>query len=263
MGSGLERACILGLAGGKWRTGKGEGRILPEILGESWAIAMGVMSLLAAALYGLRYAARETPGPRGAGVKTVSTLLPAVLLFALGPDGARWFWLMPLGLALGALGDLCLALRGDRAFLAGMAAFGMGHLAYAAALGLRTNALGFDGVSGAEGVVLAALLVLVASTEFWLAPRTGALRWPVRAYVGLIAVMGGAAVLLPAHPARGLVQAGAGLFLLSDLLLALRLFVVVDPARRRGLSLVLWPAYWVGQVLIALGAMALWGAGAG
>jgi uncharacterized membrane protein YhhN len=224
---------------------------------------MGVLSLAAAVLYWLRYAARETPGPGGAAIKTVSTLLPAMLLFALAPEGARWFWLMPLGLALGVLGDLCLALRGERAFLAGMAAFGAGHLAYAAALGLRTAELGFDGVSAGEGVALAALLGLVASTEFWLAPRTGALRWPVRAYVGLIGGMGVAAILLPAHPARGLLQAGAGLFLLSDLLLALRLFVVAEPGWQRGLSLMLWPAYWAGQVLIALGALALWAAGAG
>ena len=42
-------------------------------------------------------------------------------------------------------------------------------------------------------------------------------------------------------------------------MLALRLFVVSDPARQRLLSLSLWPAYWLGQAVIGLSALAFWG----
>jgi len=81
--------------------------------------------------------------------------------------------------------------------------------------------------------------------------------------VGLIGLMGLAALLLPAVPGQHEVRAGAGLFVLSDLMLALHLFVLRDPRMRRSLSLALWPAYWVGQALIAWGAVVFWGAGPG
>lgn len=222
-----------------------------------------VLALGTAVVYGLRFATREEKGWLGAAVKTASTgfLALAVVLAAAG--GGAWFWLVPLGLALGALGDLCLALKGERLFLAGVGAFGLGHLAYAGGFLLRSGALGFDGVSGAEGLVLAVLLALLVSTEVWLAPRTGGLRGPVRGYVALIGLMGVAAVLLPDAPGQGVLRAGAALFILSDLMLAVEMFVARDPRLRRGLALALWPAYWGGQALIAWGALAFWGVGQG
>ena len=99
---------------------------------------------------------------------------------------------------------------------------------------------------------------LVASTEGWLAPRPGALRWPVRAYVGLIGLIGLVLVLLPAHRGQGWLRLGGGLFILSDLLLAMRLFVDTDRGRQRVLSLVLWPAYWGGQFLLAWASVLYW-----
>lgn len=211
-----------------------------------------MMSLVAALAYWLGFSRREVKGPVGVAVKTASTGLLAALGLAL-PQGG-WFWLIPLGLALGALGDMLLALGGSRRFLAGVAAFGLGHLAYAGGFLWRTGELGFDGLSGGERAALGLLVALLLSTEVWLAPRTGALRQPVRAYVGLIGLMGVAAVLLPAHPGQGWLRAGAALFIASDLMLALQLFVVTGEDLRQRLALALWPAYWAGQALI------LWGA---
>lgn len=230
-------------------------------MGEFAVGATAILSLAAAVFYGWSFAAAEEKGWRGAAVKTASTGLLAVLLAAL--PGAGWFWLIPLGLALGALGDLCLALNGERWFLAGVGAFGLGHLAYAGGFLLRSGALGFDGVSAGGGVALAGLLVMLASTEVWLAPRTGALRWPVRGYVVLIGLMGVAAVLLPAAPGQGMLRGGAALFILSDLMLAVQLFVARDADVRRRLALALWPAYWAAQALIAWGAVVFWGLGQG
>jgi uncharacterized membrane protein YhhN len=238
------------------------GAALPTSLGEFTALATAIVSLAAAVAYWLVYATREVKGTAGAAVKTASTALLAALLagvMAMNP-GQDWLWLIPLGLALGALGDLFLALTGMRMFLAGVGAFGAGHLAYAAGFLLRARAIGFDGLGTGE---IAALVGLLGSTEVWLAPRTGELRAAVRGYVGLIGLMGVAAILLPAHPGIGALRLGAGLFLLSDLLLALQMFVLRDPAGRRLLALTLWPAYWAGQALIAWGAVAFWQAGAG
>ncbi|MBN8632721.1 MAG: lysoplasmalogenase [Rhodobacterales bacterium] len=225
------------------------------------ALATAILSLAAAAGYGLRFAAAEEKGWTGIALKTASTGLIAVLLATM--PGAGWFWLVPLGLALGALGDLCLALKGERYFLAGVGAFGLGHLAYAGGFLLRSGDLGFDGLSFAEGVALAGLLGLLVSTEVWLAPRTGNLRGPVRGYVGLIALMGVAAILLPSAPGQGVLRLGAALFILSDLMLSVQMFVTRDPGLRRTLSLALWPAYWGGQALIAWGALMFWGLAAG
>ena len=230
-------------------------------MGEFVATATAILSLAAAVGYGWRFAAAEEKGWTGAAVKTASTGLLAGLLATM-PGGA-WFWLVPLGLALGALGDLFLALKGERFFLAGVGAFGLGHLAYAGGFLLRSGALGFDGISVGEGVVLVVLAGLLVSTEVWLAPRTGDLRWPVRGYVVLIALMGVAAVLLPTAPGQGVLRWGAVLFILSDLMLAVQLFVTRDQGMRRRLALALWPAYWAGQALIAWGAVLFWAVGQG
>lgn len=220
------------------------------------ASATAIVSLAAALCYWLVYATRAEKGPAGAAVKTLATGVMALALMAL-PFGG-WFWLIPLGLGLGALGDLFLALGGVQRFLAGVAAFGLGHVAYAGGFMLRSGDLGFDGLSGVEGAALVGLLMLLASTEVWLTPRTGDLRQPVRAYVGLIGLMGVAAILLPAHHGQGTMRLGAALFVLSDLMLALQLFVVRDAAARTRLALTLWPAYWAGQALIAVGAVMFW-----
>mgnify|MGYP002373670787 CR=1 FL=1 len=128
---------------------------------------------------------------------------------------------------------------------------------------MPSGALGFDGVAAGEGVVLAGLLGLLVSTEVWLASRTGELRWPVRGYVVLIGLMGLAAVLLPAAPGQMVLRLGAALFILSDLMLAVQLFVAKDAGVCRRLALALWPAYWAAQALIAWGAVVFWGVGPG
>lgn len=229
-------------------------------MSEFVALATALMSLAAAVAYGLWYSSAEHKGLAGAAVKTASTGLLALAVLLSAPD-TPWFWLIPVGLAFGALGDLFLALKGERFFLAGVAAFGLGHVAYAGAFLLRAQTLGFDGLSIGEGAVLAALLGLLVSTEVWLAPRAGGLRWPVRIYVGLIGLMGIAAILLPSGPGLSALRVGALFFVASDLMLSIQLFVTRDDLSRRRLGLTLWPTYWVAQALIALGALGYWGQG--
>lgn len=215
---------------------------------------------VAAVGYWVVWARAETVSLAGALVKTASTGLMAVA-------GAASLAPMPiiLGLAFGAAGDFFLARRGERAFLAGMAAFAVGHLAYAYGFFLRGAQIAPQiaplHLGWPQMLATGVLLALVVSTEAWLAPRTGSLRWPVRGYVLVIGLMGFAAIALPAHPenlSAPLIQLGAALFLVSDMLLALHLFVVQTAPAKRALSLALWPAYWSGQALILIGAMAYW-----
>lgn len=193
-----------------------------------------------AAAMALLYAVRFShAGPSRA--KTITKTL-SVALLALAALAAGVPPLITFGLALGALGDLFLTLRGEKAFLCGMAAFAAGHLAYAAAF-----------VAAGGGLpgwpVLAALIALGASTEVWLAPFTGALRWPVRGYVLVILIMAAAAFSLPI----GLVTLGAALFVLSDFILALDLFRYGPERANTWRARALWAAYWSGQALILLG----------
>lgn len=177
-------------------------------------------------------------------VKTTSTAALALAGLASGAPGG-----IVAGLALGAVGDFALSRPGTRWFLAGMAAFAAGHLAYALAF---LTAFGPVSTPGPVGwAMLAAIAALVLSTEFWLAPHTGALRWPVRGYALVIGAMAAAAVLLP--PGMGWVQAGVALFLASDVILALRMFRLKGETARLRASRTLWPAYWGGQALILCG----------
>lgn len=183
--------------------------------------------------------------------KTAATIPLVTAGLATGAPG-----LIVIGLGLGAAGDWLLSRPGKAMFLAGMAAFALGHIAYA---------LHFFAVLPPEPPVepvwqLFAILVfaiLWRSTEGWLIPHTKDLRWPVRGYAAVILVMGCIAFLLPAHPqthGAAFIRLGVGLFILSDVLLALHVFLVRKPALRQALSLTLWPAYWGGQALILAGA---------
>ncbi|QYK41239.1 MAG: lysoplasmalogenase [Paracoccaceae bacterium] len=207
-----------------------------------------------AALYQIRFAGSEASGALRSVVKTL-----AVALLALAAWWGGAVWTVTLGLALGALGDLALSRPGERWFLAGMAAFTAGHLAYVVA---------FAGVAAGGGLPLPpvppalALVILALSTEVWLAPRAGALRWPVRGYVVVIVLMGLAAMVLPEVPGRGWLMAGAASFILSDVILSLQIFVLTGAAARRAAGLALWPPYWGGQAMILAGALAAGGAGA-
>ena len=203
-------------------------------------IANGALSALLALFYLLFGAAQDQPGPGASAAKTASVALLALIALAVGAPLA-----VTLGLAFGALGDFFLTRRAEAAFLAGMAAFAAGHLAYTGWM--------FTPEHATRMIWALPMVALALSTERWLLPQTGALKGPVRAYVWVITLMAMAATTLPLRlwPA----MLGAALFVASDLLLALRLFVAQDAQAQRRLSLLLWPAYWGGQALILLGAI--------
>jgi len=213
----------------------------PLMAGMLFSLGFGL-----AAVYLLRWCTRPVSWPRSV-VKTAATALLAAAALPLGAP----LW-VAVGLALGALGDLALSRPGQRSFLIGMAAFAAGHLAYAW-LFLRV------GTNDPLIVPSLVVLVLAGSTEFWLAPRTGALKWPVRGYVLVITAMMLAALTLPGRALP--VMLGAALFLLSDLLLALDLFCRERPSP--WLSRAVWLCYWGGQALITLGAASTLSPGGG
>lgn len=201
----------------------------------------GALALMLAYWAGWSWRDAPVPQPHGAVVKTGSVAL--LVVWAAG-EGA--LGLAVAGGILGAVGDWYLARPGDRSFLAGMAAFAAGHLAYVALFVQAATVW----PGWAEAV---AVLALALSTELWLAPGAGALLWPVRGYVVVICAMLLVALTLP----PGLILLGAALFVVSDLLLAVGKFMVTEPRLRIVLSLVLWPVYWLAQLMILAGSLSL------
>ena len=200
------------------------------------------LAALAALAYGLRFAGHEGTSWPATIIKTVSAALLALAGWILGAPG----WIV-VGLALGATGDFALARPGQAAFLAGMAAFALGHLAYAVEFWARI----VGDPSPLAVAVLGAMGGLVLWTALWLAPRAADLAWPVRAYGLVIGVMVAAAALA----GEALLLIGALVFAASDLILALRMFVMRAPGRRLWAGRVLWPLYWGGQALILAGSL--------
>ena len=149
--------------------------------------------------------------------------------------GGSFAHLVLAGLLLSAAGDALLLSDRRPAFLAGIGAFLLAHVAYAAAFAPRARV----------SAPLAAVLALVAlAVVRWLWPHLGTFRVPVVVYAIAITVM----LLLALGVESPLVRAGGALFYLSDLTVARDRFVRKQFANR----LVGLPLYYAGQVLIAL-----------
>lgn len=186
--------------------------------------------------------------------KPLSTLLIiAVAALALGQDGAdRHYTLGVLvGLVLSLGGDVALMFQQRQsAFLAGLVAFLLGHIAYTVTFHL------FAAPSAVDLVSAVALLALAIPLYRLLAPGLGSMRLPVIAYFLVISLMVHQSIALLAGDVLGperalLAVAGAVLFYLSDVVLAADRFW--KPWRYNRYSLFL---YFGGQLLIALSAHA-------
>lgn len=148
-----------------------------------------------------------------------------------------------LGLALSFLGDVFLIGESRQAFLGGLAAFLLAHMAYVGAFII--NGVNVRWLSGA---VLPVTGVTIG-VAMWLAPHTPPeLSLPVRLYTIVISAM-----VITAFGTRGkggpvLILIGALLFFMSDLsVAALRLVQTDFPTYVWGL-----PLYYAGQLCLAL-----------
>ncbi|WP_291843288.1 lysoplasmalogenase [Maricaulis sp.] len=197
--------------------------------------------LIASAVFGLAYLFNDfglaAPFPANVAIKAAGIVLLAV--YAL----RQKHLVLAVGLALGAIGDIFLAL--DESMLPlGIAAFGLGHLVYIWLFARwRMTAGPRGGISR-----IAALAVALAGLAMmnWLQPHFGDLQVPATVYNGIILVM---AVLAILGRAPMLALIGALLFVISDSVLAVRLFAgELDWA-----GPVVWVCYYLGQAGIALG----------
>jgi uncharacterized membrane protein YhhN len=186
--------------------------------------------LLALHLAGM---ARDRPRWRTVGKLGASA---AFLLLALAVGVDTPFRRLVLGgLALSAVGDALLLSRRRSAFLAGLGAFLLAHLAYAAAFAPRSRPAPW----------LAPLIALMGAAVLrWLWSHLGSMKAPVVAYCLAISAM----LWLALGVAHTEVRLGALLFFASDLFVARDRFLAPGPVNR-------WiglPLYYAGQVLLAL-----------
>ncbi len=177
---------------------------------------------------------------------------------ARASSNARFVLLIASGISLGFLGDLFMAdllLPSESHVLKGMAAFGLGHVAYIAGL-LR---FGYQNGLAAPGPRWGAWLgwLLVGAAGWYLViyrpvTRPQSLHWAALPYTLLLSSTAGCAFGL-ALQAPGLfpLAAGAILFLLSDTVLAAHLF---KGTRFFLIDDVVWLTYGLGQMLIVYAA---------
>ena len=200
-------------------------------------VVVGVACL---ALVGMLYANLHLPA---AAAKLIASTSFVVLAVRSGAMESTYGRLILLGLAFSWCGDMFLTGQSQLAFLAGLSAFLLGHVAYVSAF-IRH---GYDRRwLLAVTIPVTALAIAVFS---WLLPHTPSdLAIPVRAYVAVISLM-----VIFAYGTRGrggsiLIVIGATLFFLSDLsVAALRLVQTEYPTYVLGL-----PFYYAGQACLAL-----------
>ncbi len=146
------------------------------------------------------------------------------------------------GLALSFLGDAFLIGETQTAFLAGLSAFLLAHLAYVAAFFI-------NGVSWRwAGTAAIPVIGIALAATYWLSPHIApTLAVPVRVYIIVISAMVIAAFGTRGKGGPALILAGALLFFLSDLsVAALRLVQTDFPNYIWGL-----PLYYAGQLCLA------------
>lgn len=197
-----------------------------------------VPALILATLYLFDGSAAGLPYPWNAALKASGIVLLAVYA------ALKRFPLVALALVLSAVGDVMLALQPPQ-MTYGIATFGLAHIVYAA---IFAGLIRAKGTRGLPGYIAAGVLALIGIAMLvWLQPGMGELRIPATIYNGVIIVM---ACLALVSRAPMIAVAGALLFVLSDSLIALGLFMDYDPAWR---GPAVWVTYVAAQFGLALG----------
>ncbi|MBA4802416.1 MAG: lysoplasmalogenase [Euryhalocaulis sp.] len=211
-----------------------------------------VLLLLAPVLGVLYWLFGSNMPPEAAAIlKASGIVVLAIYAFRLPvPDSA----LFAAGLGMSAVGDVLMDLA---PMAAGLSAFLVAHLIYLAAFvrAIRREGARKSGWTWAE---LALLGALVVAMPVYLWADLGDMRIPVIAYTGAIAAM---AVTALWAPSRGLaLPAGAALFIISDSLIAIRVFKPENGLPDLLFEPGIWASYVAAQILLTLGFAAMRGA---
>ena len=214
-------------------------------------LALYVVPLLALAVFFLIRAELAQRTRQIYVLKPLATLLVIVVAFLSFAEPTYNFMYsvgVLIGLVLSLGGDVALMFSDRKAFMAGMVLFLLAHVAYTVTFTLLNGFKGPD--------VFTAFVLLIAGVGFYALIKrgVGAMKGPVLFYMLVISLMVNRAMSTLWAPAFRDVQAwmivaGAVLFYISDIMLALNRFW--KPWRYTRFSLAF---YYAGQGLIALSA---------
>ncbi len=229
---------------------------------------LGALLLLWAALLfgGFAFGSAEVEGgeriPTPARVGSSLVLVVAAwswFAFTFGTPYRNYCLLIAVGMTFGFAGDLFMAGLipvGDRV-PGGMASFGCGHVAYLAAMIHLGRQMRLP-TSAARMLAWLAWLIVGVVGWFLIVYHTehpAVLRWAALGYVLLLASTAGCSTGLALQSRACLLLAGgAGLFFISDLILAAELFAGYRPPLTGS---AVWLTYGPGQMLIVYAAAAL------
>ena len=158
----------------------------------------------------------------------------------------KYFKFILIGLILGLVGDVCLALPGQSFFKAGLVAFLGGHILYAGAFGTLAR------VRDWFSPFLLLIIIVSAFIYWWLLPHLGEMLVPVTVYIVVISAMvdgAWAAFQNPTIPKKAgwFILIGAIFFYASDIFVAHQRFITEHFNNR----LIGLPLYYTGQFLLA------------
>ena len=145
--------------------------------------------------------------------KMLATLCAAALALSGGPSEGGWLCVAALLLCAAADGLLCVH------FVAGMAVFAAGHVAYMAWFLTR------QGLTWLSTVIFPLLLVLGFGLLWHWRDRLGKLALPMCAYAVILSAMGALGI-----PCGGLAALAACLFVLSDIMVCRQVVMPVSLA---------------------------------
>lgn len=179
------------------------------------ALAVATLIMVAALVASERYE------PNGVYItKPLASLGFLGVGLASGATSSAYGRVILAGLVLGAIGDVLLIPRSNKAFLGGLVSFLLGHVAYVIAFVGRGPSLGLTAAGGAAALVAAVVI------GRWLLPHVvRAMKVPVLAYMTVICAMVAVAVGASARPGGLVVLLGAVMFFVSDLAVARHKFV--------------------------------------
>ena len=200
-------------------------------------LILPLISTLFAIIY-LYFINREISGPRTL-FKTLPIAVLALATIGLGQP------LLGAALALSAVGDFFLSRKKEDWFIAGLVAFLVGHVFYIILFAQLMD------LSAPNWKVIGALVLYALVFGGVLIKKDDKYRLPIIAYICILSTMGILAVHLPDKQLYATI--GAMVFIVSDSLLALRMFVVKNDTTKKQLSLGVWFTYVIAQFLIFYG----------
>jgi uncharacterized membrane protein YhhN len=197
-------------------------------------------------LFGLLYYEKKNDRKPLLIVKSILSLL-FVMTALLQPHSVpTYFYTLFVGLIFCLIGDVCLALPQEKAFMGGLVAFLIGHIFYI---------FSFSSLIQIYHWISAGFFIIFGMSTFiffWLRPHLKSMLIPVLLYILVITVMasGAWAVFWKSSfqiSGRALIIAGSLCFYFSDVFVARNKFIK-EEYRNRFFGL---PLYYTGQFLLA------------